>query len=625
MNSRGKSPFNSNQDTDSSAPVKIRVQPGISLLYFLVIVVLLSGISACSKDNDSASVAVQFPTRSELADAPATFSSSNEPAETVAISPTPTAASSPDPLPATKVPELEPIATPDLQLNDLSIKAKDISIFPYGTIYEGDLISVRIDPRIPERLAPNDIDVRVFIDGVQVVSNNVNWRSLDGKPFGLFQWVWDSDSKPGRHRVIVFLDPEDTISVGDESPANNVASTTIEVKSTENLPEAVANAQWITEETDCCWVHVVSGTEAHRDLTQLLEEVDESFSEASIRLGEKIAGKYNVYLVDRVFGQGGYAQNSIVVSYLDRDYIGGGLDELLVHEAVHLIDRRIAPNPITFLSEGMAVWIAGGHYHQQNPDKRMASLLEAGKYRSLDQAIDDFYGTQHEIGYLQGAGFIDYLVTNYGWDLVKTFYSETSARDGDTLSEAVDVNLRRVFGRSLEQIEAEWITHLRTIPRDRLEIEDLRTTLRYYDVVRRYQSIFDPMAYYLTTWLPDPEIAQRMGATADFSRQPGSAVNIALETMLVSASSAYREGDYTRSNALLDSVERVLDNNGAFLDPLALSYLDIVLTASELGYEAQQIDLIGNQAIVLGSHPDEEALVQIDLALEEGRSWSLAR
>jgi hypothetical protein len=156
-------------------------------------------------------------------------------------------------------------------------------------------------------------------------------------------------------------------------------------------------------------------------------------------------------------------------------------------------------------------------------------------------------------------------------------------------------------------------------------MENLRTTLRYYDITRRYQAIFDPSAYYLTAWLPDPELAQRLGTTADFSRQMASPVNIALETMLVSANSALRQGDYDSADALLDSVMRVLDNNGAFLDPLALAYLNIVLTASDMGYEAQQIELVGNRAMVLGSDSDEQALVQIELTLGEGRRWILAR
>ena len=143
-------------------------------------------------------------------------------------------------------------------------------------------------------------------------------------------------------------------------------------------------------ENDCCRVHIVSGTAAHRDLAKLLEQVDAAFLEAAVKLSETLAGPYDVYMVDRVLGQGGYARDSMVVSYLDRDYIGGGLKELLVHEAVHLIDRRIAPNPITFLSEGMAVWAAGGHYHQQDLNQRMNALVEIGRYRGLDRVIDDF-------------------------------------------------------------------------------------------------------------------------------------------------------------------------------------------------------------------------------------------
>lgn len=595
------------------------------VLAILLILFLSSSLTACGQGGDQDIGDVAHTHQLDQTD-PTTTVSNDEGATAATIRPViPTITSSPIPPTATPVPQRESIKTTVLPQDDLAIKASDISVYPDGAIYAGDLVSIRIDPRIPEKLAPNDVDVRVFIDGVQVVSNNVNWRGLNGSPYGLYQWVWDSESKSGYHTIIVFLDPEDVINYGDESPSNNVASIMMEIEPAENLPEIELSARWISEEIDCCRVHVVSETTAFRDLDQLLERVDAAFREGASRLSEPLKGRYNVYLVDRVFGQGGYAQESMVVSYLDRDYIAGGLDELLVHEAVHLIDRRFAPNPITFLSEGLAVWVAGGHYWEQDLNQRMNSLVEIGRYRPLDHVIDDFFGTQHEVGYLEGAGFIDYLVSIYGWDLVKTFYSETTARDGDTLSEAVDMNLRRVFGRSIEQIESDWMAYLRSLASDKAATEDLRTTLRYYDVIRRYQAIFDPSAYYLTTWLPDPEIAQRLGTTADFSRSPGSPVNVALEAILVSAGSSLRQGDFDRANALLDSVVRVLDNNGAFLDPLALSYLNIVISASDMGYEAQQIDMIGNRATVLGSQPHDPALVQIDLALGQGRGWTLAR
>jgi hypothetical protein len=601
--------------------------PRLNMRIFAVlfILLLLASITACGQVDDQ-NGGQELITPQQDQNAPTPFVEKDEgvvESPTVPIAPTVTS----PPSPATIAPRASDEATeiPAKPLNDLSIRSGDISIYPDGSIYAGDLVSIRIDPRIPEKLAPNDVDVRVFVDGAQVVSNNVNWRGFDGSPFGLYQWVWDTDEDPGFHTIIVFLDPEDVISSGDESPANNVASLMVQVEPSDNLPENEINARWITQLNECCRVHVVSGTAAHRDIEPLLEQIDAAFQEAASKLSETLTGQYEVYLVDRVFGQGGYAQDAMVVSYLDRDYIAGELEELLVHEAVHLIDRKIAPNPISFLSEGMAVWIAGGHYHRQNLNERMNALVEIGRYRGLDSVIDDFYRTQHEVAYLEGAGFIDYLVSTYGLNQVKTFYVETTARDGDTLSEAVDVNLQQIFGIGLEEIEADWMAYIRSQPRDNEAMENLRTTIRYYDITRRYQANFDPSAYYLTTWLPDPSIAQRLGITADFSRHKESPVNIALETILVSAGSALQQGDYDRADALLDSVERVLDNNGAFLDPLALAYLNIVLTASDMGYEAQQIELIGDQATVMGSGSDDPSLVQIELALVEGRNWTLAR
>ncbi|HET6444514.1 MAG TPA: hypothetical protein VFI27_08015 [candidate division Zixibacteria bacterium] len=617
-------PF-SRPDGAGSGVISAFLRSGSRLLLILVILVLAIGFTACRNDDSQDLNEGQQAPDLNLADPTLAVSGDAEVRPTSTTQPSPTVRSSPPSPVVSPVLVESPTEAPVMASEDLSIRPSEIGFYPDGAVYEGDLVSIRIDPRIPDRLAPNDIDVRIFIDGVQVVSNNVNWRSLNGNPYGLYQWVWDSSDNPGNHTVIVFLDPEDALFSGDESSANNIASTKLEVQPAEYLSDAELNARWVTEENGCCRIHVVSGTAAHRDLDSLLVQVDAAYQKAADILGEQLRGQYDVYLVDRIFGQGGYAKESMVVSYPDRDYIAGELEELLVHEAVHLIDRRFSSNPITFLSEGLAVWAAGGHYEQQDLSQRMSALVQIGHYEALDQIINDFVGTQHEVGYLEGAGFIDYLVDTYGWDLVKTFYGQTSANDGETLTEAVDVNMRRVFSKPLEQIESEWIAHLRNAPRDKDAMDNLRATLRYYDLVRRYQADFDPAAYYLTTWLPDPEIALLQGATADFSRQRTSPINVALETMLVSAGSSFRQSEYEKAYALMDSVERVLNNNGAFLDPLALSYLDIVLTARDMGFEALEIELLGDQATVLVSQPEEIQLALIDLALGEGRHWTMTR
>ncbi|NIP22450.1 MAG: hypothetical protein GWO38_01210, partial [Phycisphaerae bacterium] len=181
----------------------------------------------------------------------------------------------------------------------------------------------------------------------------------------------------------------------------------------------------------------------------------------------------------------------------DRNYSGGGVYEVLVHEAVHLIDHTFAPNRITFLAEGVAVWVTGGHYEQEDLGQRVAALIELDAYVPLAELIDNFYPTQHEISYLQAGGLIDYLVEIYGWDRVRDFYSDTTVYDGSSLSNSVDINFQLYFNKSLAQIEAEWISYVRGLPRDASETADLQTTIRYYEVMRQYQAQFDSTAYYL--------------------------------------------------------------------------------------------------------------------------------
>jgi hypothetical protein len=515
-------------------------------------------------------------------------------------------------------------APPTVEQEDLSLSGDGISLFPVPAIYAGDLASIKVVPHLPNGLAPNDVDVRVLIDGEEIVAGNLNWRNLEGDSYGLYEWVWQTDGQQGDHTITAILDPQDLIQIGDENPDNNMAAATVVVSPRSDLPAAEANAYWFTSETGCCWVHVVNGTAAHRDVSQLLLQVAAAFEEASSRLAEPITERYQVYFIDRVIGQGGYAIDSMVVSYLDRDYVGGGLEEVLVHEAVHLLDKQFAPERITFLSEGLAVWAAGGHYQQENVDQRMAALVELGRQVPLEQAIDDFYAMQHEISYLEAASLMSYLIETYGWRAVRAFYGSASADDGATLSQAVDLNLQAYFNRTLEQVESDWMVYLKALPRDRAAVLDLQATLRFFEMMRRYQSVFDPTAHYLAAWLPSPDEALERGATADLSRHPASETNVALEAMLHAASKALQDQDYDGMNALLASVSRVIANNGEFLDPLASSYLEIVRSGTDAGYQVQQISLSGNRATVLARRPHSAALVQLQLVLESDQSWTLA-
>jgi hypothetical protein len=227
---------------------------------------------------------------------------------------------------------------------------------------------------------------------------------------------------------------------------------------------------------------------------------------------------------------------------------------------------------------------------------------------------------QHEIGYLEAAGLVTYLIERGGWSTFKSFYSDVSADDGATTAEAVDVNLQRYYGASLAQIEADWLASLRATPADPAVIDDLRATIRYYNVARRYQELYDPTAHFLSAWLPHPTQVREFGNPADLTRRPEAEINVTLEIMLTAADVALRGGDYARANVVLDSVENILDNNGAIIDPMATSYLNIVRAAAEYGYVLHTVELTGETALAMATQAPNINLTRLVMEMR-GPNW----
>lgn len=580
---------------------------------FVLLVLLGMGLAACAGGNEPTAVS-PVDTAMPTSDAQSTTNG------TTAISPTFTPPATPTPLPPTAT--IAPTVTPPP--SDLSITAEDVFVYPVPAIYAGDRVTFQILAHVPETVASDSVTVHILVNDTELSSGTLGWRNLAGDAVGLFEWVWDTSEQVGTHTVEVVLDRNDTIQVGDEDPHNNAAELTVLVQDPEQLPRSEAAATWVSAESNCCLIYTVSGTAAYRDLSDLIPAIEAAFRQASEKLTEPINRKYEVYLIDRVIGQGGYAGSSMVVSYLDRQYASQGLYEVLVHEAVHLLDRQFAPQRITFLAEGLAVWASGGHYKQEDLDQRSAALVQIGRYVPLPRLIDDFYPVQHEIGYLQAAGFVKYLIDKYGWTQFRAFYSDVTYDDADTLSAAVDQNMQTYFGITLAEIESEWLAYLDSLPYDETAVVDLQTTIRYYDTMRRYQRQYDPTAYFLTAWLPYPQDLQKSGNPADLTRHPETEINVTLEVMLQAADTAVRTGNYTQANVILDSIERVLDNDGVFLDPLSTSYLNVVRTAAAQGYEVHKVTLNGDHARVQATTMNSVNLTELTLVLRD-REWILSK
>ncbi len=558
----------------------------------------------------------------------------------VIIAPTATeaVATLPPPPTATAIPIEQPTEPPAATTvttygDDLSISAENVFIYPVPKLYTNDRVTFQVFAHVPDNIDVNELFVDIYVGGSLVV-NNVNmggYSNLNGDPIGLYQWAWQPEVAQD-YTISVVIDPDNRITTGDENPDNNATQFDVTVHDSAQLPYVEQTAVWESYETEYAKIHLVSGTAAARDRDYLLATVDAAvLAAADILQVEPITdSKVEIYFIDRVIGQGGYAGSSMVISYPDRNYAGGGLYEVLVHESIHVLDQPIeSDNRVTFLVEGLAVWGTGGHYKPEDLDARMAGLLlDTDRYIPLAQLVDNFYPAQHEVGYLEGGSFVKYLVDVYGYDLVRSLFSNTRSSEGTTPSAALSQDLIYYFGKTLEQMEADWHRYLQGVPRRAEDALDLNLTIEYYEIMREYQQAYDPTAYYLYAWLPYPEALREKGETAELSRHSDNPTNIAIEAMLESADIALRTGEYNRTRVLLDSVKRVLANGGQFIDPLAQSYFQLVQKSAELGFIAQDITLYddteGPKALITATDPTTNQPVTLTLALE-GVEWTVVQ
>jgi len=132
--------------------------------------------------------------------------------------------------------------------------------------------------------------------------------------------------------------------------------------------------------------------------------------------------------------------------------------------------------------------------------------------------------------------------------------------------------------------------------------EDVRLTVTYYDTLRRYQQLLDPSAYFRTAWLLDTKEMRRRDIVADYYRHPNQPTNIALETLMITASDDLINANYKELeiklaavNAVLDAIEEN-DPDPFSVSTLAASYLETVNALADAGYQAQRINLQDDSA-----------------------------
>ena len=545
---------------------------------------------------------------------------------TITPSPTP----SPSPIPNTSTPEAT--LTPIITLTPLPthgiLPLFTVHYHPDGGLYVGDLVSLEVISPPDTKMDGQSLQVQVDgLPGKILESANFGSFGIGNRSQATVYWAWDtSDEEAGIHQLDFSIQPSEIHW-----------TETVTLQPASALPYPEPQASWETAYSTCCVLYYVTGTAAERDLAGLLNQADAQASDVVAKFGINFADPITITLLPRVLGNGGFTDVEISVSYLDRNYAASEFTSVLHHEMVHVLDGRSGGDlRPTMLVEGLAVYLTGGHYKVEPLLPRAAALLELEEmkavgetnwYIPLKNLADNFYSSQHEIGYLEAAVLIEYMINRWGWQAYYDFYRDIHSVQGGNQSEAIEQALNKHFNITFDQLEGDFLgeLHNQMIPVG--VREDLRLTVVFYETMRRYQLALDPSAYFRTAWLLNNRQMRQRGIVADYVRRPATPENLALETMLITAHEHLVAGKYVQADETLAGIMAVLDNlanNTSVPFPLGTAagdYFAVVQTLLSQKYQPQRIEVDGNiaKAWVSVLSPD---LVEVDL-FRQGQNWMI--
>ena len=428
-----------------------------------------------------------------------------------------------------------------------TLTVPEVLVFPEPPA-GGDRLSLNIAPA----LRPTDTaTVTVAFPGGTTWQAAVVSQGFDMRPRARGVWLWTvpTDTRSLAFTVTLSLPPE-----GGRPLTETWVETSPVLAAADLLPPEPA-ARWAVTETHELRLHYLTHSAAARDLSHIVAVADEAYHAVTTRFGEPDE-PVDFYFLDRVLGQGGYATSQwVAVTYTDRNYAPTGLGIVLRHELTHRLDDAIGCRDApSLLREGLAVYVAGGHYRLESLPRKAAALLQTGRYIPLAALGQDFYTHQHEIGYLEAGALISYVVDEFGDAGLERLCRASASADGDDLAR---LNAgAQALGWDWAALEQRYLAWLRAIHPPAAERAALQAEWHVMETMRAYQAAYDPGANFQLGIFFDPHAGEEAGIAADFVRRPRTADAITLELVLEMAQSAlghHRPAEAERLLAELDA------------------------------------------------------------------------
>ena len=450
-----------------------------------------------------------------------------------------------------------PVHTPAIPVQ---ISGFSVHVHPDGGLYVGDQVSFEVIA--PKGAELNDQEVTIQVgSSPEVVLGSAKFQpyGLEGRSQATQVWGWDTHGlSPGTYTF--------TFSIPTQAAA---FTQTVTLQSESARPVVETGAHWASVESQCCVFNYITGTSAERDINKLLYVADQQAEDVISSFGITYTDTFTVTLLPRVLGHGGFANEEISISYLDENYAGSDFETVLHHEMVHILDKHLEGDlRPDLLVEGLAVYLTGGHYKREDLMPRAAALLDLpaadrggnqGWYLPLKPLIENFYASQHEIGYVEAGALVEYMINRWGWEAFINFYRDIHAIENGSQFDALGAALLKHFRITPWELEQDFLAELRGQEYTPEQREDLRLTVYYYDTMRRYQVLLDPSAYFRTAWLLDNKEMRQREIVADYLRRPSEPVNIEIEGMLMAAQKHLLAGRFTDVDTILHSINSKLD------------------------------------------------------------------
>lgn len=225
------------------------------------------------------------------------------------------------------------------------------------------------------------------------------------------------------------------------------------------LGPSAPDSNWRAHERARFTFYARPGSFGEQHVDAFAEVLEDQYDHSVRVLSLRYAGRLSIFLYDSAADAGRGSDRS-GTAYPDTEAVkvvctpplDDNLYGLLAHEANHVILRNgLGRAGTSFVNEGLASAVLSERYHQLGRHFLYAWGRTGGtRIPPLSALADDdqWGGFDSNAAYNTSASFLAYLLETYGADRLRQVYPVLSRDFATRFSE--------VYGRSLEQAEAEW-------------------------------------------------------------------------------------------------------------------------------------------------------------------------